>query len=169
MATSMGAHYRKPGFLTRHVFNKGVAGLTRLGVSVWGSRVLESRGRSTGKPRQTPVNLLTVEGDHYLVSPRGESQWVRNVRADGGRLVLILGRRRETWMAQEVTGPDRIEILRAYLRRWKAEVGVFFDGVSAASSDEEIAAIAGRHPVFALRPAGTGPAGAAAPAGAAGS
>lgn len=143
-------HYRKPGWFTRTVFNRAVATMTRLGVSIWGSRILEVRGRQSGLPRQVPVNLLVHDGREYLVSPRGEGQWVRNVRAAGGRLDLLLGRRRETRTAVELADSDKTEILRAYLRRWKAEVGVFFDGVSADSSDQEIAAIAPRHPVFVL-------------------
>jgi deazaflavin-dependent oxidoreductase (nitroreductase family) len=146
-------HYRQPGRFTRYVFNPLVALLTRLGLSVWGSRVLEVRGRTTGEPRRTPVNLLTHEGHHYLVSPRGEGQWVRNVRAADGRLATIVGRRREEWTARELAGADKIPVLRAYLRRWKAEVGVFFDGTSADSSDDELAAIAPKHPVFELQPA----------------
>src|SRR5580692_2516933 len=73
-------HYKKPDWFTNHVFNPTVAGLTRLGISVWGSRVLEVRGRTSGEPRRTPVNLLTFEGARYLVAPRGETQWVRNMR-----------------------------------------------------------------------------------------
>jgi deazaflavin-dependent oxidoreductase (nitroreductase family) len=145
-------HYRQPGWFTRNVFNRAVAFLTRRGLSVWGSRVLEVRGRSTGEPRRTPVNLLTLDGRQYLVSPRGEGQWVRNARAAGGRVATLLGERREEWVARELTGDDKVPVLRAYLRKWKAEVGVFFDGVSADSSDEELAAIAHRHPVFALEP-----------------
>jgi deazaflavin-dependent oxidoreductase (nitroreductase family) len=141
-------HYRRPGWFTRHVFNGTVAALTRTGLSVWGSRVLEVRGRTSGLPRRTPVNLLDMGEHQYLVSPRGEGEWVRNVRAADGHLDLLLGRRREHRVAIEVPDADKVEILRAYLRRWKAEVGVFFDGVSADSSDADIAAIAHRHPVF---------------------
>jgi deazaflavin-dependent oxidoreductase (nitroreductase family) len=148
--------YRKPGWFTVHLLNKVVAGLTRLGVSVWGSRVLEVRGRKTGQPRKTPVNLLTIGSERYLVSPRGEGQWVRNVRADGGRLDLLVGRRRTHYIAVELPDKDKIPVLRAYLRRWKVEVGVFFDGVGPSSTDEEIAAIAPRHPVFALTEQGGG-------------
>jgi len=149
-----GAHYRRPGWFTRQVFNRGVARLTRMGLSVWGSRVLEVRGRKSGLPRQVPVNLLEIDGAHYLVSPRGTGEWVRNVRAADGRLDLLLGRRREAWLATEIADEEKVEILRAYLRRWKAEVGVFFDGVGARSTDAEIAAVAPRHPVFTLHPAG---------------
>src|SRR3954447_9779938 len=94
-------HYRAPGWFTRNVFNRAVAGLTRLGVSVWGSRVLEVRGRSSGEWRATPVNLLTHDGRRYLVAPRGVTQWVRNLRVAGnGR--LRLGRRGEHFHATEI-------------------------------------------------------------------
>ena len=147
-----GNHYRAPGWFTRNVFNRTVARLTRMGVSVLGSRVLEVRGRQSGQPRRTPVNLLTIDGHEYLVSPRGHTQWVRNVRADGGRLTLILGRGRKAYEARELTAEDArtTQILRAYLKRWKAEVGVFFDGTGPDSSDAELAAIAPKHPIFEL-------------------
>ncbi len=144
------AHYRKPGWFTRHVFNGTVALATRLGLSVWGSRMLRVRGRTTGEWRSTPVNLLAIGSERYLVAPRGETQWVRNMRVAGGG-ELLLGRRAEVFTAAEVTDEDRkVEILRAYLRRWKAEVGVFFDGVSADSPESELRRIAPRHPVFRI-------------------
>lgn len=145
-----GPHYRKPGWFTQHVFNPSVAGLTRMGISVWGSRVLEVKGRTSGTPRRVPVNLLRHEGREYLVSPRGEGQWVRNVRAADGNLDLLLGRTRQHRVATEIADSDKVEVLRAYLKRWKAEVGVFFDGTSAASTDEQLLAIAPKHPVFVL-------------------
>jgi deazaflavin-dependent oxidoreductase (nitroreductase family) len=148
-----GAHYRRPGWFTRNVFNPAVAGLTRLGVSVWGSRVLEVPGRRSGEPRRTPVNLLTVDGREYLVSPRGHTQWILNVRANEGRLDLLVGSRRTSYVATELADADKPDVLRAYLERWKAEVGVFFDGVDAGSSDEDLLAQAPKHPVFALEPA----------------
>jgi deazaflavin-dependent oxidoreductase (nitroreductase family) len=115
-----------------------------------GSRVLEVRGRRSGQPQRIPVNLLTFDGGEYLVSARGEGQWVRNVRAADGELDLLVGRRREHWQARELSDDDKVPILRADLRRWKSEVGVFFEGVGPGSSDEEIRAIAHKHPAFAL-------------------
>jgi deazaflavin-dependent oxidoreductase (nitroreductase family) len=145
----MSARYRRPGWFTRHVFNPMVAGLTRAGISVWGSRVLEVPGRRTGEPRRTPVNLLTVEGRRYLVAPRGDTQWVRNLRASGeGR--LLLGRRSEYFTATEVPDGDKPPLLRAYLKRWRLEVGVFFDGVGPGSSEDELRRIAPDHPVFII-------------------
>lgn len=146
----MDSHYRRPGFLTRHVFNRLVQDLTRAGISLRGSRVLEVRGRKSGHPRRTPVNLLEFEGAQYLVAPRGNAEWVRNVRAAGGQLTLVLGRHRDVRVAVEVADADKTPVLREYLRRWKAEVGVFFDGVGPDSTDEQIAAIASRHPAFRL-------------------
>ena len=144
------AHYRRPGWFTRNVFNRAIAGLTRAGISVWGSRVLEVAGRRSGQPRRVPVNLLSYDGRAYLVAPRGETDWVRNVRAAHGRLALLRGPHREDWVATELADADKPDVLRAYLKRWKAEVGVFFEGVGASSSDADVAAIAPRHPVFRL-------------------
>jgi deazaflavin-dependent oxidoreductase (nitroreductase family) len=145
-------HYRPPGWFDRAIFNPLVAGLTRLGLSVWGSRVLEVRGRKSGEPRRVPVNLLTVDGQRYLVAPRGHTQWVRNLRA-AGQGDLLLGRRREHFTAREVSDREKEPILRAYLRRWKWEVGQFFDGVDADSTTADVERIAPDHPVFRVQPA----------------
>jgi len=148
MATTTG--YREPGFLTTRIMNPLVLVMMRRGLSVWGSRILETRGRRSGLPRRTPVNLLEVEGRHYLVSPRGETDWVRNVRADEGRLTLVLGRRRDERIAEELADSAKVPVLRAYLRKWKMEVGVFFDGVTSQSPEQDLTRIAPDHPVFLL-------------------
>jgi deazaflavin-dependent oxidoreductase (nitroreductase family) len=145
----MDAGYRRPGWFTKQVFNRAVAGLTRLGISVAGSRVLEVRGRKTGEWRRTPVNVLGFEGGRYLVAPRGNTQWVRNLRASGeGRLVL--GRGSEVFAAEEVPDGQKPPLLRAYLERWKWEAGAFFDGVGPDAPDEELRRIAPDHPAFRL-------------------
>ncbi len=149
--TTTTAHYRRPDWFSRRLLAPALDGLMRLGVSVLGSRILEHRGRRSGKTYRTPVNLLTFEGAEYLVSPRGESEWVRNVRADEGKVVLVLGRRRDARQAVEVPVTERAPVLRQYLRRWRFEVGMFFEGVGPDSSDAQFAAVAGRHPVFVLR------------------
>jgi deazaflavin-dependent oxidoreductase (nitroreductase family) len=131
------------------VFNPLVAGLTRLGISVAGSRVLEVRGRKSGEPRRTPVNLLVLDGTRYLVAPRGHTQWVRNLRARGeGR--LLVGRRAQPFRAHEVTDDDKPPILRAYLKKWKWEVGRFFGGVEPDAPDAELRRIAPDHPIFRI-------------------
>ena len=152
MGTDGGAHYKRPGWFTKHVFNRIVAGLTRLGISVMGSRVLRVRGRSSGEWRTTPVNLLTFEGRQYLVAPRGETQWVKNIRKAGGG-ELQLGRKTEAFRAVELPDVERPDLLRAYLKRWKAEVGIFFGGVGPDSPEEDLRRIAPDHPVFRVEPA----------------
>jgi deazaflavin-dependent oxidoreductase (nitroreductase family) len=146
---AMTEHYQAPGWFTTNVFNRLVAALTRMGLSVYGSRVLEVRGRKSGEWRQTPVNLLRHEGSEYLVAPRGHTQWVKNLRVSGeGR--LRVGRRTQYFRAVELTQEEAPVVLRAYLKKWKLEVGAFFGGVGPDSSDEELRRIALDHPTFRL-------------------
>jgi len=147
----MPTHYRSPGWFTQNVSNRFVQFLTRHGVSVWGSRVLAVKGRTSGAWRTVPVNLLDHEGHRYLVAPRGETQWVRNLRVAGSG-ELRVGRRTETFRGRELADEEKVPVLRAYLKRWKFEVGVFFDGVGPDSSDEQIRAIAPKHPAFEVMP-----------------
>lgn len=140
-------HYQRPDWFTKHVFNRAVALFTRLGVSVWGSRVLRVRGRKSGEWRTSPVNLLNRGREQYLVAPRGQTQWVRNIRVSGEG-ELLLGGKAQPFTAVEIPDDQKVPILRDYLRRWKFEVGIFFGGVSAESSDEELRRIAPDHPVF---------------------
>jgi deazaflavin-dependent oxidoreductase (nitroreductase family) len=144
-------YYRAPGWFTRNVFNQLVAFLTRRGFSVIGSRVLAVKGRTSGEWRTTPVNLLSYQSRRYLVAPRGETQWVRNLRA-AGTGELRLGKRAETFRGRELADEEKVPVLRAYLKRWKAEVGIFFEGVGPDSADEQIRAIAAKHPAFEILP-----------------
>jgi deazaflavin-dependent oxidoreductase (nitroreductase family) len=147
----MPPQYRQPGWFTRNVFNRFVAFLTRRGVSILGSRVLAVRGRTSGEWRTTPVNLLEFDGHRYLVSPRGNGQWVRNLRA-AGTGELRLGSRAEAFRGRELSDDAKVPVLRAYLKRWKVEVGVFFGGVGPDSTDEQLRAIAPNHPAFEVLP-----------------
>lgn len=144
---AMATDYRKPSVLTRYVFNQVVAWLTSHGVSVLGSRVLAVKGRTSGQWRTTPVNLLEYEGRRYLVAPRGETQWVRNLRVSGTG-ELRLGKHAEPFRGRELTDEEKLPVLRAYLKRWKAEVGIFFEGTGPDSSDEQLREIAPKHPAF---------------------
>ena len=139
------------GRLSGQAFNSSVAWLTRRGLSVWGSRILSVRGRTSGQWRSNPVNVLTHEGRRYLVAPRGQTQWVRNLRAAGGG-ELRVGRKVEKFTATELTDAQKPDVLRAYLRRWKIEVGVFFEGVDANAPDEKLLDIAPGYPVFLVSP-----------------
>jgi deazaflavin-dependent oxidoreductase (nitroreductase family) len=109
------------------------------------------RGRTSGEWRSNPVNLLTVDGAQYLVAPRGITHWVKNLRVAGDG-ELRVGKKVEPFTATELSDAEKPPILRAYLKRWKSEVGVFFDGVGPDASDDELLAIGPKHPVFRIAP-----------------
>ena len=143
--------YVRPDWFTTNIFNPIVALLTRLGISVYGSRVLAVRGRTSGEWRTTPVNLLEYRGERYLLAPRGVTQWVRNIRT-GGEGELRVGWRREAIRVVELPDEEKPDVLRAYLQRWKFEVGIFFQGVGPDAPEEEIRRIAPGYPVFRILP-----------------
>ena len=132
------------------VFNRIVARLTKLGLSLMGSRVLSVQGRKSGEWRSTPVNLLVIDGQRYLVAPRGHTQWVKNLRVSGeGRLQL--GGKTETFRAEELADADKLPALRLYLKKWAWEVGAFFEGdVTKNSPDEVLRHVAPGVPVFKI-------------------
>lgn len=140
--------YLAPGGAAR-VSNAVMSGISKLGVSLRGSRMLAVRGRASGQWRVTPVNPLSYAGARYLVAPRGQTQWVRNLRVSGEG-ELRLGRRVEAFTATELADDQKPDILRGYLKKWKAETGAFFGGVGPDASDEELRAIAPGYPVFRI-------------------
>jgi deazaflavin-dependent oxidoreductase (nitroreductase family) len=139
--------YRVPNWFTRNVLNKLVTMLTRRGASVFGSRILAVKGRTSGEWRTTPVYLLTHGDRRYVVSPRGETQWVRNLRA-AGTGELRLGSDAESFRGRELTDDEKVLVLRAWLKKWKAEAWVFFKDTRPDSSDEQLRAIAPGSPAF---------------------
>lgn len=138
--------YVKPRWATK-LLNQAVVLLARSGVSVWGARMLYVRGRKTGQWHATPVNVLTYSGERYLVAPRGHTHWVRNLRATGEG-ELRLGRRIERFAPAELADADKPAVLRAYLQRWKFEIGSFFAGIGPEATDEQLLRIAAGYPVF---------------------
>jgi deazaflavin-dependent oxidoreductase (nitroreductase family) len=141
--------YIRPNWFTAHIFNPFVEWVTRLGISVYGSRILAVRGRRSGQWRTTPVNPLEFRGQRYLVAPRGVTEWVKNIRAtrEGE---LWLGSRHEPIKVVELSDAEKPEVLRAYLRKWSWEVGAFFEGVGADASEEDIQRAAPKHPIFRI-------------------
>ena len=132
------------------IFNRTMSLASKLGISVLNSRLLAVRGRKSGEWRTTTVNLMVREdGTRFLVAPRGNTQWVRNIRVAGGG-ELRLGRKVEPFTVTEVADEDKVPVLRVYLKRWGWEVGRFFEGVTKDSTDEELAAIAAGFPVFQI-------------------
>ncbi|WP_211368103.1 nitroreductase/quinone reductase family protein [Microbacterium rhizomatis] len=148
----MSTRYLKPTAMDA-VFNRAVGWLTRIGLPLAGSRVLSVRGRTSGEWRSTPVNPIRLAGERYLVSPRGHTQWVRNIRVSGeGRLTA--GRRVEEFRIEEIPDDQKPPILRAYLTAWAWEVGRFFENVDKDSPDERLLEIAPGFPVFRVLPHG---------------
>ena len=149
MENARTTRYLRPSWFTKHVVNRIARRLARLGLSPLGLRQLAVRGRTSGEWQTVPVNLLELDGRRFLVAPRGQTQWVRNIRV-AGTGELRVGRRVEAIEVEELADADKPVVLREYLRRWKAEVKVFFDGIGVDSTDEELLAIAPGFPVFAI-------------------
>ena len=107
MNTTLAAHYKAPGRLTKSIVNPLITALVKLGVPLKGAGVLSVRGRTMGDWRSVSFNPLSFEGEQFLVAPRGETQWVKNMRAAGS------GRpgRRPRWGPWLPAG-------RCHLRRW---------------------------------------------------
>ncbi len=144
----MSEYYRPPSQIER-VFNWIVSALMRLGIAAPTAQQLEVRGRTSGQPRRTPVNLLQLDGEEYLLSPPGNTQWVRNIRA-AGTARLLRGRRVREIRVSEIDDAAKLPMLRAYLQRWGGALGRYFEGVNGKSSDAELLRIAPDHPVFQL-------------------
>lgn len=152
------APYQKPSPLIAKVGNRGMELLVRkLGLSPSGVGVLSVRGRKSGKARSVPICPMPYKGSQYLVSPRGNTEWARNVRA-AGNAELQLGKKRGTISVEEVPDEEKVALIREYPRRWAMASARYF-GVKKGASDEELARIAPNHPVFRYRPDTPGSAG----------
>ncbi|TXC97099.1 nitroreductase family deazaflavin-dependent oxidoreductase [Streptomyces sp. ISID311] len=142
------SHYLKPGHLAVRL-NSTIGWLARRGISVAGSADLAVRGRKSGEWRHVPVNPMNFANGRYLVSARGNSEWVRNMRAAGGG-ELRVGRRIRPFTAVEIPPAETPALLRAYLQRWGREVRSYFGEITADSTDEQLLAAAPHHPVFRI-------------------
>lgn len=141
--------YIKPDFATKRIFNPLLSLGMRLGISFRGSHILAVKGRTSGKTYTTPVNPLPFEGQRYLVAPRGETGWVKNIRVSKEG-ELQLGRKREQIRVEEITDEEKVPVLRAYLKLWKSETSKFFGGVTDESSEEVLRETAPNHPMFRI-------------------
>jgi deazaflavin-dependent oxidoreductase (nitroreductase family) len=119
-------------------------------------RLLTITGRRTGQPHTTPVVPVIRDGRTWLVSPYGEVDWVRNLRA-AGVVELARGEDRVSYDAHELDPADAVDVLRTYLSM-PSERFVRKDfSITSRSTDADIAAEAPRHPVFSLSPVVTPP------------
>ncbi|MGB5112959.1 MAG: nitroreductase/quinone reductase family protein [Mycobacterium sp.] len=144
----MTTRYDPPNRAAR-AFNRVIRQLAELGVNIAGSRALRVRGRSTGQWRSVVVNVLTVDGRDYVVSPRGNTQWVRNARAAGSVQTGPRWHRHEVTV-REVPDAAKPELLRRYLDRWYWEFKGHSGGLTPSSTELEVKEIAALIPVFEL-------------------
>jgi hypothetical protein len=124
--------YLKPPWFTAKVFNKAA-----MAFGIGGSATLTVTKRGSKQPQQIPVVVPSVEGVRYLVSTRGESEWVRNVRADPNVKLGDVG-----FVATEVPVEQRAPIIAVY----RPLAGKVVDGYWKQLPDDA------DHPVFALTP-----------------
>jgi hypothetical protein len=128
--------YLKPPWFTAKVFNK-----IAMATGVSGTETLTVTARSSGQQQRIPVITVDVDDARHLVSTRGESQWVKNVRANP---VVILDTKvgAVRFTAVEVPVADRPPVLQAY----RVKAGKTVDGYFAKLPDPA------DHPVFRLEP-----------------
>lgn len=128
--------------------NALVRPLARLGLTGPRTHLLIVPGRASGKLWSTPVSIVELGAERYLVAPYGDRNWVKNTRA-AGWVELRRGRRRERLTANELSAEESVPVLREYYRRGRV-TRPFFE-VALESSDGEWLAEAPHHPVFRLR------------------
>ncbi len=99
------------------VVNRCSAAVHALGVAPNALVTLEVQGRRSGRRIRLPLVMVIIDGERYLVSMLGaEVDWVRNVKAAGGKVTLRHGRREEVRL-EEVAADRRAQVLKAYLER----------------------------------------------------
>jgi deazaflavin-dependent oxidoreductase (nitroreductase family) len=123
--------------------------LTRLGLGASYRHILTVPGRKTGRLYSTPVDIIELDGQRWLVAGYGPTNWVRNVRA-AGEVTLSRGRHSHRFRVEEAEGPAAVPVLRKYVTKIRV-TRPYFDA-APDSPDEDVAAELRRHPVFRLIP-----------------
>ena len=141
--------YRKS--LWRRALNAVVRPLAKAGLTGPRTHVLTVRGRTTGKPWSTPVSIVRIGGERWLVAPYGDRNWVKNARA-ARRVELRRGRHDELLGVEELAPEEAVPVLQEYYRLGRVTRPFF--AVTLESSDGEWLADAPHHPVFRLVPDG---------------
>ncbi len=139
--------YRRPMKLTR-TMNRFISWAASLGLTPSDTVTLEVKGRRSGRVRSNPVTWVEWDGERYLVSPRGESEWVRNLRAADGDAAIRHGGRQKVRL-EEVPAKQRAAIIQAYVRKTVRATRQHC-GVDPKAGLERFEEIAARHPVFRM-------------------
>jgi deazaflavin-dependent oxidoreductase (nitroreductase family) len=135
--------------LWRRALNAVVRPLAWLGLAGSRTHLLTVEGRKSGQRWSTPVSIVRLGDDRFLVAPYGERNWVLNARA-AGRVELRRGRVAERLAVHELAPTEAVPVLREYLRRNRV-IRPFFEATPESSIDEWLAE-APAHPVFFLSP-----------------
>ncbi|HKC28581.1 MAG TPA: nitroreductase family deazaflavin-dependent oxidoreductase [Jatrophihabitans sp.] len=139
-----------PGWL--RLFNKVNIGMQRLGVPLGPTQVLTVRGRTSGKPRTTPVTPLTVDGRRYVIGGFANGDWVANARMNGAA-TLRHGRRTENIELVELPESERGPIMRAFPTEVPRGVSFFVKtGAVEAPTPEAFERGAAKVAVFRIEP-----------------
>jgi deazaflavin-dependent oxidoreductase (nitroreductase family) len=142
---------RQPPWFMRHLVDPlTIFAVGKLGLDDHnGTRVLEVQGRRSGLWRATPVRLLELEGHNYLVAMYGETGWAKNLRAQGrGR--IRLGSHVTEFRAVEISGAEKLPVLRVYMKRYWSLVAGMTSVTSPDAPDGELSRAAPLHPTFRL-------------------
>ena len=135
------------------LINRLSSGMIKAGIAASYAHILTVRSRTTGRLRSTPVDVITVGQDRWLVGAYGPSSWTRNARA-AGEVTLRRGRRSQRYTVSQPGTADAVPVLREYITRIRV-TRPYFDA-TPDSPDDALMAELGTHPVFRLtpRPAG---------------
>lgn len=130
------------------LFNRVFGFLVGLGLGLPHNHLLQVRGRKSGRTFSTPVDVLEFRGHLYLVAPRGRTQWVRNAEV-AGEITLKRAARRQRYRIRPLSDAEKLEVLKAYLDRFKTTVQRYFP-VPAGSPPEAFADLTANYPAFEL-------------------
>ena len=139
--------FQKPTAMER-VFNRFFGFLVGLGLGMKHNYLLQVRGRKSGKLYSTPIDLLEMNGQCFLVAPRGRTQWVRNAEA-AGQVTLKRGGFQQSFRLSAIPDAEKPALLKAYLDSFKIAVQRYFP-VPAGSDAQVFEGIAANYPVFEL-------------------
>ncbi|MGZ4600996.1 MAG: nitroreductase/quinone reductase family protein [Oryzihumus sp.] len=129
--------YLKPGSFTVKVANK-----VAMRTTLWGVHTLRVSRRNSARNQDLPVIPVEVDGHLYIVSTRGESDWVRNVRA-AGRVGLGQKGDLRDYTVTEVPVAEREPVITAYRKKAGREVEQYWKKLPDPAD----------HPLFRLTPA----------------
>jgi len=142
--------YKKPGTVAK-LMNSAIGLVIKAGLSPQGGQLLTVRGRKSGKPMSTPVNPMAFNGSEYLVAPRGDCHWTRNLRVVKTAQLRVARKRRQVELVHELEEAEKPAVLRAYLSRWAKVTTKQFGITWPNPSDEEVARVCARTPMFEIR------------------